>query len=70
MSTRSPILNTERWPRWFSSRTCVDRRLEEASATSIQSAMRGKAARGELEKRKAEKAKREEEERRRREEQR
>jgi CRISPR/Cas system-associated protein Csm6 len=46
------------------------RRLEEASATSIQAAMRGKAARGELERRKAEKAKREEEERRRKEEQR
>jgi hypothetical protein len=45
------------------------RRLEEASAISIQSAMRGKAARGELERRKAEKDKQqEEEERRRREE--
>jgi hypothetical protein len=48
----------------------VFRRLEEASATSIQSAIRGKAAKGELERRKAEKAKREEEERRRKEEQR
>jgi hypothetical protein len=47
-----------------------DSRLEEASATSIQTALRGKAARGELEKRKAGKAKREEEERKRREEQR
>jgi hypothetical protein len=46
------------------------RRLEEASATSIQTAIRGKAARGELERRKAEKAKQEEEERKRREEQR
>jgi hypothetical protein len=46
------------------------RRLEEASAISIQSALRGKAARGELERRKAEKANREEEERKRKEEQR
>jgi CRISPR/Cas system-associated protein Csm6 len=48
----------------------MHRRLEEASATSIQSALRGKAAREELERRKAEKARREEEERKRKEEQR